>query len=157
MDIFEIMVSGVVTCRPEDSLARVAGLMWDHDIGCLPVVDDSERVLGMITDRDVCMAAYTRGLALDDLRVAGAMARDVLACSPRQSLLEAENVMRLGRVRRAPVVDDDGRVIGIVSLSDLARESMREPSGRRPALGPDEVTATLATIAEPRQMSQRLA
>jgi CBS domain-containing protein len=151
MEIIEIMVSQVFTCRPSDSLAAAAGLMWDHDVGCAPVVDDDERIVGMITDRDICMAAYTRGLPLSQIEVASAMSSSVLACSSRQTLVEAENIMRLGRVRRTPVIDDAGRLVGIISLNDLAREAMRQRGKKQRELGVEEVAATLAVVSEPRR------
>jgi CBS domain-containing protein len=121
--ITEIMASPVFSCLPSDTLASVAGLMRDRDVGCAPVVDEGGRVVGMITDRDISAVAYTRGLPLSQIEVATAMSSTVLACSSRQTLAEAETIMRRGRVRRTPVIDDAGQLVGIISLNDLARVS----------------------------------
>src|SRR6266404_9489532 len=123
MNVFEVMTRRVYSCRPGDTLATAAGLMWDHDIGCAPVVDVGGRVVGMITDRDICMAAYTRGTRLAEVDVASVMSRGLHACAPEQSVAEAEDLMRLEQIRRMPVVDGGGKLIGILSLADVAREA----------------------------------
>jgi CBS domain-containing protein len=69
MNISQLMNRNVATCRPEDNLAIAAGKMWDRDVGCLPVVGADGSVVGMITDRDVCMGAYTQGRPLHEIPV----------------------------------------------------------------------------------------
>ncbi len=100
--------------------------MWENDCGCVPVVDSAARVLGMVTDRDVCMAAYTRGQTLNHIPVSAAMSREVFACEPSDDLLDAQKVMRKHQVRRLPVNDSKGRLIGLLSLNDLARAIPRK-------------------------------
>lgn len=151
MYISQVMKTDVEVCGVEDNMAAVASRMWDADIGCLPVVDGLGRVVGMITDRDICMAAFTRGQPLHAIPVSVAMAKEVLSCSPDATLIEAEEVMRSGQVRRLPVIDSDGYLAGIVSLNDLARLAERETGRRSRDLSAQEVTATLAAICTPRQ------
>ena len=67
LKVKELMTLDVSCCHPGDTLERAAELMWQHDCGCVPVVDEGSHVVGMITDRDVCMAAYTRGVSLSPL------------------------------------------------------------------------------------------
>ena len=124
--------------------------MWEGDIGALPVVSIDGKPLGMITDRDICMAAYTGGRSLRDARVATAMRRELPTCKPNDSLAAAEATMRDNHIRRLPVVDTTERVVGILTLGDLAREAVREIGGRRRQIGGEEVTATLAAIVQPR-------
>jgi CBS domain-containing protein len=150
MNVFEIMTRRVFSCRGEDSLATAAAVMWDHDVGSLPVLDGGGRVVGMITDRDICMAAYTRGARLDDLRVDSVMSRRLHACSPEQSVAKAEEVMRLDRIRRTPVIDERGILLGILSLADLAREAVLQKRRRYGEPLDEEVTTTLAAVSEPR-------
>lgn len=154
MKVEEIMKSDVETCGVDDNLASVAKRMWDSDVGCLPVLDGEGRVAGMITDRDVCMAAMTSGQPLHQIVVTVAMAKDVLSCAPNASLVEAEEVMRYGRVRRLPVTDADGFLVGIVSLNDLARLAEKEIGRKNRDLSAQEVTATLAAICEPRRAAE---
>ena len=126
MNVSQLMKSDVEICGPDDNLATAACRMWDADLGCLPVVDQDGQVIGMITDRDICMAALTRGQPLRDIPVAVAMSNEVLSCSPDATLIEAEEVMRSGQVRRLPVIDSDACLVGIVSLNDLAHLAERE-------------------------------
>jgi len=145
----ELMTREVATCRSDDMLNRAAELMWNRDCGCVPVVDEEKHVVGMITDRDICMAAYTRGSRLADLRVADAMARQVESCWNTDDIGTAEEMMRTRRVRRLPVLASDRRLAGVLSLNDIAREAARE---RRLQLGDvtlDEVAGTLAGVCQP--------
>lgn len=147
MEIRKIMSEPAVTCRAEDSLNTAAQLMWERDCGALPVVDDGGRAVGIVTDRDICMAAYTQGRALTDIRVAEAMSRSVFSCHADDSLEDAERLMKERQIRRVPVVDGDNRAIGMLSLNDLARcaARARQKSGME-----RELTQTLAAICEPR-------
>ncbi|MFO0984774.1 MAG: CBS domain-containing protein [Planctomycetota bacterium] len=124
--------------------------MWDHDCGCVPIEDEG-RVIGILTDRDICMAAYTQGGALASLKVRNAMSSKVLVCHPDDAVLDAERLMRANRIRRLPVVDDTGRLVGIVSLNDLAR-AVKSGRGRKVAtdITDQEVLDTLAEICQPR-------
>jgi CBS domain-containing protein len=120
MRIADVMTKDVGTCRSGDSLNRAAQLMWERRCGCVPVVDEADRLIGVITDRDICMGAYTQGRRLDDIAVTVAMSSPVQTCAPSTSVEEAENLMMAHGVRRLLVVED-GRVSGIVSLDDVAR------------------------------------
>ena len=151
MNVAELMVRSVSTCRPDDSLAEAARQMWEHDIGVLPVVDGDGRVAGMITDRDICMATYMRGEPPAAIPVGSVMSTEVFACAPNDALIEAEEVMRSRRVRRLPVIDANGALVGILSLNDLAREARRERGRAARKLGGEEVTETLAEVGEPRR------
>jgi CBS domain-containing protein len=155
MKISQIMTTDVETCAPEDNLAAAACRMWDCDIGCLPVVDADGQVVGMVTDRDVCMAALTRGQPLHDIPVSVAMSQEVLSCAPDATLIEAEEIMRSGQVRRLPVIDSEACLVGIVSLNDLARLAEREIGRKNHDLGAQEVAATLAAVCQPRRMEEQ--
>jgi CBS domain-containing protein len=150
MAIADLMSRNVATCKADDRLDAAAKLMWDLDIGCVLVVEDQQHVIGIITDRDICMAAFTQGKAPQHVFVREAMAREVYSCLPDDNLAEAEEIMRKRRVRRLPVVDLDGRLIGLISLNDLARESARQQTRVQKDLTPLDVSATLAAICQPR-------
>jgi CBS domain-containing protein len=150
MIVSHMMSRNVETCRPKDSLAFAAGKMWDRDIGCLPVVDEDGRVVGTVTDRDVCMAAYTQGRPLDAMYVESAMARNTYFCAPGDRVEDAVAAMRAHQVRRLPVVDPGGHLVGIVSLGDVALESARELGRKAPDIAADGLVAALAAISEPR-------
>jgi CBS domain-containing protein len=119
MKVQDVMTRVVHTCRPEDSLEMAAGLLWERDCGCLPVVDGEGHVQAIITDRDICMAAYTQGRRLGDLRVADSMSQKAVTCRPEDDVAEAARKMCEHEIRRLPVVDRDRKVRGVLSLNDL--------------------------------------
>lgn len=142
MNVQRLMTRNVRTCRADDTLDHAARVMWEADVGCLPVVDDEGRPLGMITDRDICMAAYTQGVALRDARVESAMSKTLLTCSPQSSVAEVEELMQRSQIRRVPVVEL-GALVGMVTLGDIARYSQSTPLHVSSAPG---VSKTLAAI-----------
>ena len=150
MNVAQLMNQTVEACRPEDSLASAAGKMWDRDIGCLPVVGGDGKVVGIVTDRDICMAGYTQGRPLSDIPASVAMSKTLYTCRSDDALIEAEETMRSQQVRRLPVLDANGNLAGIVSLNDLAREAQREVGRKGRELTGQEVSATLAAVCAPR-------
>src|SRR5690606_19878396 len=151
MRVEQLMARPVQSCRAEDTLARAAQLMWNRDCGCLPVVsgDGIERVVGMITDRDICMCALFNSKTLSELRVFDAMSRHLYTCRPSDKLADVERKMRDARIRRLPVIDDSGALVGMISLADLAQEAARERAATSREISESEVGDTLAAICEP--------
>jgi len=152
MNVERVMTKNVRTCGPDESLDTAARIMWEGDCGCVPVVeaDDTGRVVGMLTDRDVCMAAYTCGKCLCDLSVKDAMAHVVVGCRPDDSIAAAESSMRKAQVRRLPVLDEDGHLLGLISLADIAREAARGRSSKKQKVSDAEVGQALSDICRPR-------
>jgi len=150
LKIKELMTLDVHCCHPGDTLERAAELMWQHDCGCVPVVDDRSRVVGMITDRDVCMAAYTRGVPLSQALVADAMSREVYTCSGDQPVGVAEKLMQTQQVRRVVVTEPDGRLVGLLSMADIARETRITSDDLKP-LSPASFVVAMAAITRPRR------
>lgn len=146
MNISQLMTRNVLTCHVDDCLNRAAQIMWDHDCGCVPVVDDNGRIQGMITDRDICMAAFTQGRRLDEIPIASAMSRQVLAASPADDVERAADLMSKRQVRRIPIVNGQSQVVGVVSLGDMARAlSDRRADG----IAVPTVARTLSQISQP--------
>jgi CBS domain-containing protein len=150
MKVAQVMRQGVKSCHAQDTLNTAAQIMWDHDCGCVPVVDDEAHVVGMITDRDICMAAYTQGRVLSEIEVENAMSKPVCACGPEQSVADAERMMRSSQVHRLPVIDSGGRLVGILSLNDIAEEARRESPERKREVTFASVGETLEAICRPR-------
>jgi CBS domain-containing protein len=150
MRIEERMTKDVKCCAVQDSLAAAARILWEHDFGCAPVIDEGGHLHGMLTDRDICMAAYISGRGLHDLKVADIMTRNVASVRPQESLRDAELLMRARGVRRLPVVDDQRRVIGLLSCNDLCR--WVDDGGSNDSVHHDAVhlVRTLATVGRPR-------
>ncbi len=154
MHVEKIMSQPAITCRTDDNLATAAALMWNHDCGVIVVVDtDGAHVAGMVTDRDICMAAYTQGKPLAQIPVASAMASHVITCRAKDSLDTAEKRMRMQQIRRIAVVDGAGHPVGVLSLNDLARDAItRKMTGVE-----HDLVTTLAAVCEPRAMVARKA
>lgn len=151
MKVWELMEREVASCAPTDSLNAAARIMWEHDCGCVPVVDRNNVVVGMITDRDVCMAAYTQGRSLHVIQVQDVMARPVVTCEPEDELLTAEKLMRDNKVRRLAVRGADGKLAGVISLSDFALEAERERrAGGARIIRSTEVAEILGAVCQPR-------
>ena len=148
MQARDLMTSPAITCHVNDSLSMAAHKMWDGDIGALAVVNDEGKLTGMITDRDICMAAYTQGRALEDLLVNCAMAKHAFSAPADATLAEIERLMATHQVRRVPIVDKAGKPIGVVSINDLALESQHPKV--RSSQQPAAVAYTLAAVCQHR-------
>lgn len=156
MKVDEVMTRDVLTCGPEEGLNAAARIMWDRDCGCVPVIereDGGARVIGMLTDRDVCMAAYTQGRSLADIQVRSAMATEVRACRATDSIDMALQTLEQHRLHRLPVLDQDNHLVGLLSLADLAREAGREHARSKKDVTDAQVGAALEAISQPRQPS----
>ncbi|HTO90727.1 MAG TPA: CBS domain-containing protein [Candidatus Sulfotelmatobacter sp.] len=120
MRVREVMTVPVETCGSDSELAAAAMLMWDHDCGALPVTEPgSSRVVGVITDRDICMAVATRRRGPHEIRVCDAMSRSLQSIGPEEELSAALQRMAESQVRRLPVIDASGAAVGMLSLNDV--------------------------------------
>ena len=119
MRVQDVMTSPAHSCTPDASLAAAASAMREYDCGALPVLDNAGRPVGILTDRDVCMAVARKNRFPAAIRVREVMTVNPFTCGPGTDLGYALNVMADGHIRRLPVVDVDGRMVGIVSLSDV--------------------------------------
>jgi CBS domain-containing protein len=124
--------------------------MWDNDCGCVPVQDTEGRVIGMITDRDICMAAYLQGGSLRALQVSSAMAKQAFTCRGDDTVAQAEAIMREHQVRRLPVLDSNGHLAGILSLNDIAIEAGHETASKKKEVTFVEAGQTLEAVCKPR-------
>lgn len=147
MNVRKLMTSPATTCHAGDPMSRAAQIMWESDCGAVPVVDSDGRPVAMITDRDICIAAYTQGRALRDIPVSVAMSKTIVTCSLDEPVATAEALMRGQQIRRLPVVDREGRIAGILSLNDIATHSRLSTGAAAHAeLGADAIAATLSAI-----------
>src|SRR5262245_4407459 len=151
MRAIDVMSSDFRACQQQDSLSTAACIMWEQDCGSVPVLDGDGSLVGMITDRDICMAGLFQSRRLAELTVAAAMSSDVASCRDSDSVQRLHELMRAKQVRRLPVVDQGRKLVGIVSISDLARSASKDvqPLGRRRE--PDELALTLEAIGRPRK------
>ena len=151
----DLMTSPAVTCNVNDSLEVAAKLMWDHDCGAIVAVREDGKVGGVITDRDICMAAFTQGKVLDQILVNSAMAGHVLTARPDTSIGEIENMMAERQIRRIPIVDDNNLPVGLVSLNDLAIESVQPDTRLKNPFA--KIAHTVAAICRRRIPKQQAA
>jgi CBS domain-containing protein len=119
MKVRDVMTSAVASCRRDDDLGRATQIMWDHNCGIVPVVEPTGTLVGVITDRDICIASATRHVAPGTLTVSDVMTRPVHACLPEDTIESALGIMRRFRIRRLPVVNAMGHLQGILSLDDI--------------------------------------
>jgi len=151
MKINEVMSKPAITCRMSDMLSTAAQLMWEHDCGAIPVVDESGSVVGMVTDRDACMSAYLQGSSPYNIPVSDAMSEQVFSCHADDTLDAAERLMSSKQIRRVPVVDKHNRPIGVLSLNDIA---LRAASARKKDGFDHELAQTLSAISKHRPQSK---
>ena len=120
MRLEEIMKRDVECVSPKDTVRAAAEKMRDENIGFLPVCDESKKVLGAVTDRDLAIRVLANG-APPTQRVEEVMTREVVACRPSDDLQKAQELMGKSQKSRIMCVDDGGRLIGVISLSDVAQ------------------------------------
>lgn len=155
MNAQDLMTKPAITCHVNDTLNLAAQKMWDHDCGALAVVNDDGALTGIITDRDICMAAHFQGRPLGDCLVNSAMATHVLSANADQSVHDLEQLMAEHQIRRIPIVDAANIPIGMVSLNDLAIEASQPDTRMKHGL--TKIAHTLAAICQPRAPRQQAA
>lgn len=119
MKVKEVMTPNAKAIWLTESLADAAKLMWENDCGVLPIIKDGQTVIGMITDRDICMAATMRDQHPSAISVEEVMTGLVYGVKPDDDVEEALLQMQEHRVRRLPVIDTDGELKGILSMNDV--------------------------------------
>ncbi len=118
----DIMTSNVTAANPAQSLRAIAGLMRDGDLGVLPVVDNANKLVGVITDRDIVVRAAADGLDLNQTTVGEIMTCEIHAARPEDFVFQAIRLMGDKQIRRVPVTSETGELAGILSLADIALE-----------------------------------
>jgi CBS domain-containing protein len=150
MKVHEVMTGDVESCDPGTDLAAAAMIMWRRNCGVVPIVErGTNQALGVITDRDICMALATRHRRACDISVGEVFAGTLHACRPDDDIQLALEIMRTRQVRRVPIVDADGRLLGILSLNDLMLRGQTPAPGRRAKIADDDLLDVMRAICEP--------
>lgn len=125
MRVSDLMTANVQTCTPDMPLQDVAVMMITNDCGLIPVCDNPNdcRVMGVITDRDIVVRAVAEGKNPIEMIASDVMTRDVFTCSPQTNIDDCCDLMEQRQIRRVPVVDERGRIVGIVAQADVARQA----------------------------------
>lgn len=151
MKVEDVMTKPARACAPTDNLHTAAEIMWAGDCGCVPVTDADQRVVGILTDRDICMAAHLDGEPLRVRTVESIMSNVVCVCAAEDSLQDVARVMGEKQLRRLPVINADGRLAGIITLNDLALTANGHGGDAEDsALSSDDIVRTLALISRHR-------
>lgn len=146
MTIAELMTPDVAACNPGANLAEAAKLMWDRDCGILPIVDPMGHVAGLITDRDICMAVATKGRLASRISATEVASGRVVGVAPGDDVAVALKTMAEYQVRRLPVIDDRGRLKGIVSMNDIVL------FGDGKSAQPEAIVRTMREVCKHRKM-----
>ena len=123
MNVKELMTSPVKTCRTSALLGDAARTMLRHHCGCVPIVDGRGRLAGMLTDRDICLAVAARKQNPWEIPVRDVMSSKIVTCRIDDDVDAVLVAMKENRVRRIPIVDEDGRVKGLISIDDVIRNT----------------------------------
>jgi CBS domain-containing protein len=119
--IRDIMTSNPRSIDAEKSVAYAAKMMKEEDVGLAPIVED-DKLVGMLTDRDIAIRVVAEGKNPDQTKVREVASNQVVTIDPQQDLDEALRIMAKHQVRRLPVVEEDGRLVGVVAQADIARK-----------------------------------
>ena len=147
MKVREVMTQDAKGIWITESLADAAKAMWENDCGILPIFKDGRKVVGMITDRDICMATAIKDRNPSSISVEEVMSGAVYSAEPEEDLNQALTTMREHKIRSLPVLNLGGELAGILSLNDIFR--MAKPrNGKKPHIGYAEVVKTYKAICE---------
>jgi CBS domain-containing protein len=118
----EVMTKNPVVCMPNDLAAKVAQVMKLEDVGPVPIVEDgqSRRLVGMVTDRDLAVKVVAEGRDIKTTRAEDVMSRKIVTVRAEDDLQKALDAMAENQLRRIPVVNDEGRIVGIIAQADIA-------------------------------------
>lgn len=153
MKVKEVMTATPSYCQPETNLGSATELMWGANCGFLPVEATDGTVVGVVTDRDICVALGTRNRLPGDVTVGEVMSGKLYSCDPDDDIHIALQAMQEGKVRRLPVIANNGTLVGVVSTDDVLLRAEPTSMGKHPELSSDEVVRTYRAITQ-RQISQ---
>jgi CBS domain-containing protein len=153
MNVQDIMTNDVQSCGSDTNLASAAKMMWDSDCGVLPVLNAQGQVVGVITDRDICMAAAFKNRPPSEITVWESVSGKAHTCRMADDVHVAMEIMKRGRVRRLPVVDDEGVLQGIVALNDFILLAAEGKAGKTSAISCEDVVRTMKAISAHRVLT----
>jgi len=146
MKVKEIMTVNPKACTTTTNLAEAASFMWDYDCGILPVVAEGGRVVGLITDRDICIGGATKNRNLSNIVVEEIMSGKVYSCAPEDDVRKALETMQQSKMRRLPVVAPDGTLEGVLSISDITLNAKETTGNKVPEISFRDVVQTYKAI-----------
>ena len=147
MKVKDVMTPDARAIWITQSLAAAAKEMWENDCGVLPIIKDDRKVVGMLTDRDICMAAAMRDRTPSGISVAEVMSAAIFSTTPEDDVAQALQLMREHKIRRLPVLNADGELEGILSMNDIVLKA-KARNGKKPEIEYADVVKTYQAICE---------
>jgi CBS domain-containing protein len=150
MKVQDVMTRDVKFCGPDTNLAAATEILWRTNCGILPIVDSEQAITGVITDRDMCIAMGTRNWTAKDLAARDVANHPVFTCGADDDVREALKEMGQHQVRRLPVVSGAGKIVGILSLDEVALRAEKAEGRKTPDISYDDVLNAMKAIYERR-------
>src|ERR1019366_633601 len=152
MKVTDVMATPPAYCSPQTNLAAAVEILWRQNCGILPIVDSKEKVLGLITDRDICVALGTRNRLPSEVTVSEVASGKVVACKPDDDLRGALATMAQAKVHRLPVIDAAGKLRGILSIDDVVLRTETGTLKKDSELSIEDIVSTLKSVYAPRPL-----
>jgi CBS domain-containing protein len=149
MKVKDIMMRTPASCTAETNVGAAVEILWNRNCGILPIVNAQQKVAGVVTDRDLCIALGTRNRLAGEIAVGEVTSGKVFACKPDDDLRAALATMAHAKVRRLPVINSDGKLEGILSMDDVVAHSEARIPGKTSELSHDDVVDTLKKLYGP--------
>ncbi len=149
MKIKKLMKTDVGCCNSGDDLTKVVEIMRVKDCGAVPVIDDEKKIIGIITDRDICLAAARLDKKMSEITVGEVIKKRIVSCSEEDDLKTALKKMKKIKVKRLPVVNKNREIVGILSITDFLTSLKKDKSIRK------KVYSTLKAIGKPKPIVLR--
>ena len=154
MKVKHVMTKDPTCCVASDKAPRAASIMRDENVGSVPVIENeqSQRIVGIVTDRDLCMNIIAEGRDPNSVSIEACMTVPVVSCTTADSVQKATELMRENQIRRIPVVDEAGRLAGIVAMADIVARGELKATETHETLG--KVSAPASAPSKPRGKSR---
>jgi CBS domain-containing protein len=149
MKVQDVMMGTPATCSLGTNLGTAIEILWNRNCGILPVLNAENQVVGVVTDRDLCIALGTRNRLPGEITVAEVVSGRLFACKPDDEIQTALATMAQEQVRRLPVINAQGGLEGILSMDDVTLHAEPRVSGKHPALSFDDVAVTMKRLYAP--------
>lgn len=146
MKVKDVMMGTPAVCRAESNLGEAVEILWDRNCGILPVVNGDSKVIGVVTDRDICIALGTRNRLPGEITAGELISGKLFTCEPDDDIRIALATMAQEKVRRLPVVDAKGKLQGILSMDNVVLHAMPAGPGKTPELSFEHVALTLKKL-----------
>jgi CBS domain-containing protein len=149
MKVQDVMMRTPAFCSPETNLGAAVEILWNRNCGILPIVNTEQKVVGVVTDRDLCVALGTRNRLPGDIRVSEVASGNIYSCRPEDDIHAALETMAKQKVRRLAVVNKTGSLEGILSMDDVVLHAEAGGAGRATERSHAEIVDTLRQVYGP--------